>query len=579
MQRKKHTLLLLILLLFALPFIMGQSCMEKEKVGVIFVIHGGFENYHSQHLWDASVHMFGYDPNHMVYQMVVWNPDFWGMVLSAGNAPKEVGKYSFEYEVLGGKDMYMNISDQTLASLEQELNSSFTNYEFVFDYAAWMSPERIEHHPYPRYLYTPPADVVNGVTLTYCGESDADGPWEDCDPERYNVDGPIDRLLAEGVEKIVVMDWTMGGPRFFKTYDVVQFLKKALADNGASDIPFIWANDPNNLMERSYPTDPAGWTYDLEEPEVDPSIPLEGNANPVAEDEDVAMLHVEAIEEAMSDSVSDADTGILILNHATREWNQLFDPKIDDTLVINKNIKSLMLSRHPDIDPDNIIGAYMGVKELNPETGLVERTRQMRGENLGHAYLYEVLPHSLPGEEWGYLYWDALEYLKDRGVQHIVIDFTQIVANSVLNLVEQHNQIAKEIGYKTWTGWGTPDYETYPGNDGYPFAEYWGNWVDTDCGGEECCFEMGGCADGRPYPPPRQAPLTSKTDDLDPWLAYDVCEYGHLGYDPELGPPDPNAPVQDQYTGTWTYYDPPDNDPAVAKLLAKHVLQALEELE
>ncbi len=214
----------------------------------------------------------------------------------------------------------------------------------------------------------------------------------------------------------------------------------------------------------------------------------------------------------------------------------------------------------------------MGIKVENPENGLVERTREMRGEDLGHAWLYESAKE-LPGEEWGYLYWEALEHLKNRGVKHMVIGFTQIITDSVLNLVEVHNQIAKEIGMKTWLYYTEPDTLTYPGI-GHPFTDYWGNWVDTECNGGECCFEMGGCKDGRPYPPPRQTPLNKARDDMDPSLAYDVSDYGHLGYDPSLGAPDPDQPVQGQYTGTWALYRPPNADPRVGQLLAKYVLKA-----
>ena len=65
--------------------------------------------------------------------------------------------------------------------------------------------------------------------------------------------------------------------------------------------------------------------------------------------------------------------------------------------------------------------------------------------------------NSCPADEWGYRYWDALEYLKNRGVKHIVIGFAQIVADSVLNLVEIQNQIGKEIGTKTWLYAATGD--------------------------------------------------------------------------------------------------------------------------
>jgi hypothetical protein len=269
----------------------------------------------------------------------------------------------------------------------------------------------------------------------------------------------------------------------------------------------------------------------------------------------------------------------------------------------------------------------------------------MRGENLGHAWLYETAK-LLPAGKWGYKYWNALEYLKSRGVQHIVIGFPQIITDSVLQLVEIPNQIGKEIGIKTWLRWGTFDYVTYPGI-GHPFADYWGNWVQTtvcaewelkykngtvaftvggtltgatsgakgtifaktgttaagtltlknvtgtfvnletitnSSGGSakadgtqtvtvkpDCCLTMGGCGDPlRPYPPKRQT--TGARGELDPSLAYDLSDYGHLGYDPASGAPNPNAPVQNQYTGTWEMYRPASADPRVGEMLAQHIL-------
>ncbi|MCK5256553.1 MAG: hypothetical protein KAQ81_11050, partial [Deltaproteobacteria bacterium] len=360
-------------------------------------------------------------------------------------------------------------------------------------------------------------------------------------------------------------------------------------------------------------------------------------------------LHVEVIEDAFSTTVSDADTGVMLFNHALHDYNEYFEPKINDTLIINKKVKSQLLERHPTMDPDNIIGAYGGIQELNPENDLEERNREMRGESYGHAWLYES-EKELPGDEWGYRYWDALEYLKDRGVKHISISFPQVVTDNALNMVEVYNQIAgREIGYKNWAKWGTGDYEKYP-VVGHPFADYWGMWADTDCGelelqydngttefsgsatltgqtsgatgvikwlagdetagtltlkeltgtfqnGEiiegsrggsaiangsetmtskpECCFTTGGCGDPlRPFPPVRQTPLNQARSDLDPSLVYDMSDYGHLGYDPALGQPDPNSPVQEQYTGTWAMFTPPNDDPTVGQVLAKHVLNA-----
>jgi hypothetical protein len=475
--------------------------------------------------------------------------------------------------------------------------------------------------------------------------------WPDCDPERYNVDGPVERLLDKGVSRIIVIDWTMGGPRFSKTFDVVEMSKRALEDwNDAhgTSVPLLWVNDYSSLMERSYPLEPEGWTNSLKVPTLDSHVLLNGSPNPVNSDPVIVDLHVEAIEDAFSGTVLDADTAVLLFNHALHDYNEPFDPKINDTMIINEGIKEQLLSLHPTMDPDNIIGAFGGIQTLNPENGLEERIRPMRGESYGHGWLYES-DKVLPGGEWGYRYWDALEYLKNRGVQHIVISFPQVVIDNALNMVEIYNQIAgREIGYKNWLKWGTGDFTRYPGV-GHPFADYWGIWVNTDCGewelnydsgtsgfsegatltggtsgttgvikwfsgdtvgiltlkevsgtfqdGEiitddrggsaavngtetmtskpECCFEMGGCDDPlRPYPPVRQTRLHQKMEDTDPSLCFDMSEYGHLGYDPDLGPPDPDNPVQDQYTGTWEMYIPPNDDPRVGAMLADYVLQA-----
>ena len=84
-------------------------------------------------------------------------------------------------------------------------------------------------------------------------------------------------------------------------------------------------------------------------------------------------------------------------------------------------------------------------------------------------------------------------------------------------------------------------------------------------------LEEGRRDDGRPYPPPRQTNPAQPMDLMDPSLAFDVSEYGHLGYDPALGAPDPNAPVQDQYTGTWTMASAPNADPRLAQAMAEAV--------
>jgi hypothetical protein len=631
-----------------------------ENIGVIFVIHGGMEINKPQYMWDAAVLQFSFDHNHSVYKFVTWNSDNWPMVLDTDTtdfALKYIKLFEFEYERIGGVDPFNSLSKNQLQDMKDELDANPYGLTFEVDWAGYQCADRPENYPYPRYIYYGP-DLLPDPEgdyddVTYCGEGEPDGPWLDCDPERYNVDGPVERLLKKGVSRIIVVDWMMGGPRYSKNYDVVEMAKRAIDDwndvHGTSIPHPVWINDYSELMERSYPLEPEGWTASLGAPTEDSRVLINSGPNPIVSDPELTTMYIEAIEAAMSPTVSDADTGVIFVDHSLHaEHNQYFDPKINDTLIIHKNIKTQLLADHTDMDPDNIIGSWLGKQEVNPQNGLLEHTREMRGEVYGKAWLYES-EQELPGDEWGYRTWDGFEYLKDRGVQHIVIVNVHLATQSVLDMVEMHNQIGREIGIKTWLKWGTWDYTEYP-VVGHPFADYWGVWLYTDCsewelnydtgtaafagaatltgqtsgatgvikwimgdetsgtltlmevtgtfrdgelitddkGGSahasgeatvtskpECCFEMGGCGDPlRPYPPPRQTPLNQARNDLDPSLAYDMSEYGHLGYDPDLGLPDPDKPVQDQYTGTWEMFTPLNDDPRVGQMLAKHVLNA-----
>ena len=115
---------------------------------------------------------------------------------------------------------------------------------------------------------------------------------------------------------------------------------------------------------------------------------------------------------------------------------------------------------------------------------------------------------------------------------------------------------------------------------GHPFADYWGIWVNTECADGDskvaCCLEMGGCADGRAYPPARQTPSDRRRNDMDPSLGYDVPAYGHIGYDPSLGSPSNDRPVQQQYSGTWAMWRPPNDDPRLGQLMARFIIESLQ---
>jgi len=459
-----------------------------SHIGVLYVIHGGMDTNTPQYMFDAAVMQFSFDPNHSVYKLVIWNPANWPLVLDTEAAEftlKYLRMYDFSYDRIGGTDPYQSLSEQQLADMQAELDKKGPLYgiKFEVDWAGYQCADKPDHYPYPRFIYYGPDGPDVGYNLTYCGEDEPNGPWPDCNPERYNVDGPMERLLKKGVSRIIVVDLHVGGVRYSKGYRIYNMAKRVLdewnTEHGTS-IPFNWINDYSSLMERSYPTEPAGWTSTLGYPTKDSHVLLNGSPNPISSDPELATLNVEAIEAGMSATVSDADTGILIMNHALQgDNNEVYDPKMNDTLILNKNIKSQILERHPDMDPDNIVGAYFGRKELNPVNGLVEHSRELRGEVYGYAWLYES-DKKMPGDEWGYFCWDALEYLKNRGVKHIVIANPQVFTASVLDMVEMPNQIAREIGFKNWALWATKDYTKYP-EAGHPFADYWGVWAYTDC--------------------------------------------------------------------------------------------------
>ena len=555
----------------------------ERVVGVLFVVHGGSEDWTDRGAFDTAAQLFSYDHNSAVYQRFLWDPRIWPRFMDFGNGPKEGLKYRFEYERIGGPSPFYGITYSQMRMLEEALDARAQELgvRFVVDLASWMAADP-KNHPWPRLVYGPGSE--QGQPLTYCGP--ADDPWLDCDPERHNVDGPVPRLLVQGATEIVAIDMTVGGARFSKTHDVVRTLRLRLAAEAGEDgepVPLRWLNDPKDLMRDSYPQEPAGWTRSLGPPAADRSVPLKDRPNPVVASPLLALVHAEGIAERFNPEVEEAETGIVLLGHALRRYDEYFDPKIDDTITLHKTIALELLRLHPELRERRIVGAWAGDMVLNEAltdtpAGGYERSRPMRGENLGYAALYEQ-PGVHPQGKWGYRYWEALDFLRADGVKHIVVAFPQIVAESVLNMVEVPNQIGKEVGYRNWLYYEQGDYARYP-NAGHPFADYWGIWVNTECSDGDttfaCCLEMGGCADGRAYPPVRQTPTDRRRNDMDPSLGYDVPAYGHIGYDPALGSPSDDQPVQQQYRGTWAMWRPPNDDPRLAELMARFIVEAVE---
>ena len=583
-QRPRSRAAWLLCLLFCCIWATAQAQDDNAErvIGVLFVIHGGAEDWSERGAFDTAAQLFSYDHNSPVYQRFLWDPRIWPRFMQFGNGPKEARKYGFEYERIGGPSPFYRITHSQMGMLEEELaaRSEDLGVRFVVDMASWMAADP-KHHPWPRLVYGPGSP--QGQPLTWCGPDDA--PWADCDPQRHNVDGPVPRLLAHGVTEILAVDMTVGGPRFSKTHDVISTLRLRLASEAGEDsepIPLRWLNDPADLMRDSYPAEPAGWTRSLGPPAADRSVALEGRPNPVVASPILALLHAEGIAHRFNPQVAEADIGIVLLGHALRRYDEYFDPKIDDTLALHRMIELELLRLYPELKQRRIVGAWAGDMVTNEQlppspAGRLERNRPMRGENLGYAALYEQ-PGVHPEGKWGFRYWEALDFLREEGVKHIVVAFPQIVADSVLNLVEVPNQIGKEIGYRSWLYYDEGDYTRYP-QAGHPFADYWGIWVDTECREGEskvpCCLELGGCADGRSYPPKRQTPSDRRRNDMDPSLGFDVPAYGHLGYDPAEGKPSSNRPVQQQYRGSWAMWRPPNDDPRMGALMAKMVLDAV----
>ncbi len=579
--------------------IAANMAAAERTVGVLFVVHGGSEEIDLGNTFDNAMQFFQYDPNNVIYKRVIWNPEAWQDVVRSddsqdyANASSQYKKYGFQTDRIGGIDPAPYVTDRQFEAMTRRLDAlgAERGIRFVTDIAHWLSGQPYIHRlPWPRHMYGP--QVEGGSALTYCGSETDGGPWEHCNPERYNVDGPGERLLKRGADEIVMVDLTTSGVRFWKTYDVVNMTRRMVADwneRNGTDVQVRWVNDPTDLMRESYPSDPPNWTRSAGKPKVNPQIPLQGRPNPLIEDPLLINPMVDGIIAGMNPDVKPADTAVLIVNHSIRDGNQAYDPKVNDTVRMDGLIKQELLRRYPEIKADNILGSWMGLRIENPEIvprrpggSKMERSREMRGESLGNAWLY-LSDRELPGGDHQYRYWEALEIFRERGVEHIVVAFPQIVTDSVLNLVELPNQIAKEIGWKTWLRADNLDFETYP-EVGHPFANYWGVWIEPVCKvidgpageTEPCCFEMGGCGGSQPYPSIRQTPITQARQDTDPSLAFDISAYGLLGYNQSKGPPNDEAPVQGQYRGTWELWRPANYDPRIGQLLAEQVIRLLD---
>ncbi|MBT5240924.1 MAG: hypothetical protein HOL61_10125, partial [Rhodospirillaceae bacterium] len=214
----KQTLALLVLALASLVAPVSVTA-EGRQVGVLYVVHGGAENTSIENLWDNSMQIFAYDPHSAIYQRVIWNEDAWPTVASFGdgqsysNVASQIDKYTFQDDRIGhdpnAELTQKQLEDMTAALKAREAELGVT---FIVDQAQWIGAgDQTRFLPDPRRLYE--SQVEGGSRLTYCGSEPDGGPWTDCDPERYNIDGPAERLLAQGVDEIIMIDMTTAAVR------------------------------------------------------------------------------------------------------------------------------------------------------------------------------------------------------------------------------------------------------------------------------------------------------------------------------------------------------------------------------
>ena len=130
MSCKKRSCCVIFLLAVVLCLAPTSCCMVGEKIGVLFVNHGGQDTSEDQFMWDATIQQFVYDPNHAIYKLVIWNPAFWPEVLHVEVAAKYLRKFDFCYERIGGTDPYRSILAANLDDMKTELDKNTDGITF-----------------------------------------------------------------------------------------------------------------------------------------------------------------------------------------------------------------------------------------------------------------------------------------------------------------------------------------------------------------------------------------------------------------------------------------------------------------
>ena len=153
----KKSILLIAAIALLLPITLNTAYGQQDKIGVIFVIHGGMAEYKPQLMWDAAVLQFSFDHNHSVYKLVNWNRDNWSMILDTDTtdfALKYIKLFEFEYERIGGVDPFNTLSFNQLQDMKDELDANPYGLTFEVDWAGFQCADQ------PGKLSLPPVHLL-----------------------------------------------------------------------------------------------------------------------------------------------------------------------------------------------------------------------------------------------------------------------------------------------------------------------------------------------------------------------------------------------------------------------------------
>ena len=129
------------------PQVLAEESSDLQKVGVLYLVHGGHRSINYSNFFDAGIQMASYDENSSTYKNTIWQPENWHRVvpLSAGRQASEVlgllRKSIFKLARAGTIEPVTQVTEAPVVSLQAALDraAASTNTEFVVDWVAWIT--------------------------------------------------------------------------------------------------------------------------------------------------------------------------------------------------------------------------------------------------------------------------------------------------------------------------------------------------------------------------------------------------------------------------------------------------------